>query len=111
MRINCTFVGNSFIDISNRAYIYIYFSLSFSLSLSRCAFGSVVYDRGIYIYIYRLGLFNITTIVMILFLLIQCSLLLPLCVEVLCLIPIYNQATTKFAFHSNETSKDKLSII
>ena len=24
---------------------------------------------------------------------------------------IYNQATTKLAFHSNETSKDKLSII
>ena len=24
---------------------------------------------------------------------------------------VYNQATTKLAFHSNETSKDKLSII
>ena len=38
--------------------------------------------------IYRLGHFNITNIVIILLLLIQCFLLLPLCVEVLCLIPI-----------------------
>ena len=31
--------------------------------------------------------------------------------EILNLKPSYNQATTKLALHSNETSKDKLSMI